>query len=43
MLIDLMIINFRDINRVKKILFAKEIVKHIPKSEKQGHFMRLST
>jgi CRISPR-associated DxTHG motif protein len=36
MLIDLMIINFRDINRVKKILFAKEIVKHIPKSEKQG-------
>ena len=31
MLIDLMIVNFKDINRVSKILFAKEIEKHTPK------------
>jgi len=31
MLIDLMIINFKDINKVSKILFAKEIDKHTPK------------
>ena len=31
MLIDLMIINFKDINKVSKILFAKEIDKHTPR------------
>ena len=31
MLIDLMIVNFKDINKVSKILFAKEIDKHTPK------------
>jgi len=31
MLIDLMIVNFRNIDKIKKILFAKEIIKHTPK------------
>jgi len=33
MLIDLMIINFKDIDKISKILFAKEIVKHTPKQQ----------
>jgi CRISPR-associated DxTHG motif protein len=33
MLIDLMIINFKDIEKIKKILFAKEIIKHTPKQQ----------
>jgi len=33
MLIDLMIINFQKINKVSKILFAKEIDKHTPKQQ----------
>lgn len=33
MLIDLMIVNFRDINKVSKILFAKEMTKHTPKQQ----------
>jgi len=33
MLIDLMIINFKEINKVSKILFAKEIEKHTPKQQ----------
>ncbi len=33
MLIDLMIINFRDTSKIEKILFAKEEIKHTPKEK----------
>ncbi len=33
MLIDLMIVNFKDTSKIEKILFAKEEIKHIPKQQ----------